>query len=449
MAFDRRNHWNRPHATGIAIKAFRDVGRECEREVAMVNLLEDIRSWFRPADDGEDVTLAPLADHLRSATPSAFVVDDEDGICQLITMTLARMGVEAEKFHNAADAVAALDRRLPAIVFLDVALAKSDAIDVIRGLAERGYNGIVQLMSGSNAELLEDVRRIGARHGLAMLPPITKPFRADAIRQVITRAHLSDGPLTIVGLDEALAQGWLELWYQPKIDLRSKTLAGAEGLVRCHHPEHGVLPPASFIPGASEPSHAALTEHVIATALRDWDELAATGVCLHTAVNTSIGALANLQLPALIRENRPKDPNWPGLIMEVTESEVVRDVTLMHEIATQLRIYGITFAIDDFGEGFSSFARLRDVPFVELKLDRSFVKGSGSDNKNAGICRAIVDLAHHFGAVAVAEGLESASDMQTMQQMGCDIGQGFFLAPPMPKATFLTLLQRRMLQRAS
>ena len=185
---------------------------------------------------------------------------------------------------------------------------------------------------------------------------------------------------------------------------------------------------------------------MITAALRDWDEIAETGVHLHAAVNTSIGALANLQLPALIRENRSKNAAWPGLILEVTESEVVKDVPLMHEIATQLRIYGITFAIDDFGEGFSSFARLRELPFAELKLDRSFVKDSGTDRRNAGICQTIIDLAHNFGAVAVAEGLENADDLQAVHRMGCDIGQGYFLARPMPKASFLALLRQRALQ---
>ncbi len=93
----------------------------------------------------------------------------------------------------------------------------------------------------------------------------------------------------------------------------------------------------------------------------------------------------------------------------------------MHEIATQLRIYDIAFAIDDFGEGFSSFARLRELPFAELKLNRRFVKGSGTDRKNAGICQTIIDLAHNFGAVA--EGLEDADDLQAVHRMGCDIGQ--------------------------
>src|SRR6476469_6627497 len=168
-----------------------------------------LRNLFRPLDSGEDVTLAPL-EVAQSAAPCAFVVDDEEGICKVIAMTLTTMGVTSEKFHTAPEAVAALDKGLPSIIFLDVALKKSDAIDVIRGLGERSYRGIVQLMSGSNVELLEDVRRIGARHGLTMRPPLTKPFRAESIRHIIRETHLADSPLCVVGLDEALAKGWLE-----------------------------------------------------------------------------------------------------------------------------------------------------------------------------------------------------------------------------------------------
>jgi len=306
-------------------------------------------------------------------------------------------------------------------------------------------------MSGTNIGLLDDVARVGARHGLNMRPPIQKPFRPDVIRTVVSSLQAGHRPRAVeVGLDEAIANNWLELWYQPKIDLRASTLAGAEGLIRCRHPVHGTLTPGSFLPGGTERDHAALTEYVIMTALRDWNDAADLGVNLQVAVNTSIGALANLQLPALIREYRPKSNKWPGLILEITESEVVKNVAFMHEIATQLRIYGITLAIDDFGEGFSSFARLRELPFAEMKLDMSFVQGCGTDLKNAGICQAVINLAHHFGAVAVAEGIENATDLQAIHRMGCDLGQGFFLARPMPKANFLALLhQRELHQQAS
>src|SRR5256885_6965702 len=113
-------------------------------------LLEDIRNWFWPLDSGEDVTLAPLVENqMAAASPLAFVVDDEDGICKLITMTLAKMGVEAEKCHTAQEAIAALDRRLPAIIFLDVALQRSDAVDVIRRVGGQGDGG-TEAMIGSD-----------------------------------------------------------------------------------------------------------------------------------------------------------------------------------------------------------------------------------------------------------------------------------------------------------
>src|SRR5262245_7134710 len=125
-------------------------------------------------------------------------------------------------------------------------------------------------------------------------------------------------------------------------------------------------------------------------------------------------ALTRVAVQDLVREHRPRSRTWPGLIIEASESDVVKDVAVVHEIATQLRVHGITFAIDDFGTGYSSFARLREVPFVELKLDGSFVQGCASDAHNTGICRAIIDLAHHFGAVAVAEGIETAADLQAI-----------------------------------
>jgi EAL domain-containing protein (putative c-di-GMP-specific phosphodiesterase class I) len=161
----------------------------------------------------------------------------------------------------------------------------------------------------------------------------------------------------------------------------------------------------------------------------------------HIAVNTTVTALANLNLPSLIREHRPKQQDWPGLVVEITEQDAAQDIALVHEIATQLRIYGITFAIDDFGEGFSSFSRLRALPFDELKLDASFVRDCAGDSKNAGICQAVINLARHYGARTVAEGIENAADLQAIERMGCDQAQGFYLARPLPKADLCQMLR--------
>jgi EAL domain-containing protein (putative c-di-GMP-specific phosphodiesterase class I)/CheY-like chemotaxis protein len=404
-----------------------------------------------PAPSGElPSNPAAAAEDSQSYPPvaDAFVIDDEEGICRFVSLALANLGLKAESHHTAAQAVAALERGHPEIVFLDIALEGSDAIDVLRALGEKRYSGVVQVMSGSNTELLDDVRRIGARHGLIMRSPLQKPFRTEAIRQAVSSAHFDGQPETTMvfsptiklDLEELLAKQWLELWYQPKVDLRTGTLVGAEGLIRCRHPFHGVVGPDCYLPGASLAGLAKLTEYVVLAALRDWNEMAAAGPPLRLAVNANLKSLVTLNLAALIRENRPRDAAWPGLILEVPEGEVVDDVGLVHEIATQLRIYGIKLAIDDFGEGYSSFARLRELPFGELKLDRGFVEGCADDARNAGICRAIIELAHQFGVSAVAEGLEEAADIRAVRDMGCDIGQGYFFARPVPKSKFVALL---------
>jgi EAL domain-containing protein (putative c-di-GMP-specific phosphodiesterase class I) len=408
-------------------------------------LLEEIRRWLRPTPTAADQTAAsPIGDQ---KAPIAFVIDDDESICKFVSKVIATLGLETAVFTSADAAVAALGDRSPKIIFLDIALKKSDAVDVIRSLGAMRYGGIVQLMSGSDLALLDDVRRIGERHGVHMYPPVTKPCRAETIRKIIQTANLTHQPGGKISLDDALSAGWLELWYQPKIDLRAMVLAGAEGLIRCRHPAHGVLTPGGWLPGAGTGGLATLTEYVVTAALRDWDEFAAAGTCLHAAVNTSVGALASLNLASLIRDNRPKSDKWPGLILEVTEGDAVKDVPLMHEIATQLKIYGITLAIDDFGEGYSSFSRLREMPFAELKLDMSFVKNCANDKRSAAICKAVIDLAHNFGALAVAEGIDNASDLQAIHRMSCDIGQGYFFARPMPKAEFVSLLQQRANQK--
>jgi EAL domain-containing protein (putative c-di-GMP-specific phosphodiesterase class I) len=122
----------------------------------------------------------------------------------------------------------------------------------------------------------------------------------------------------------------------------------------------------------------------------------------------------------------------------------VRDIRRSQEIAAKLRVSGISVAIDDFGAGFSSFSSLRELSFAELKLNYSFVKGCAGDPTNAAICQTAIDLAHRFGSAAVAEGIESVADLQAMQIMGCDFGQGHLIAPPMPKDDFMALLQQRM-----
>jgi EAL domain-containing protein (putative c-di-GMP-specific phosphodiesterase class I) len=246
-----------------------------------------------------------------------------------------------------------------------------------------------------------------------------------------------------IDIEQALREHWLEIWYQPKIDLRRNCLAGAEALARIHHPTLGVLLPNAFLEDTDETSLAHLTEHALLTTLRDWSVFAAAGFNLHLAINVPVNVLLRMPIPTLVNENRPTDKSWPGLIVEVTEDQIVRDIALANEIAKQLRINGVTIAIDDFGGGYSSFASLREMPFAELKIDHTFVKDCAIEGTNGAICQTAIDLAHRFGSRAVAEGIENPADLQALQVMRCDFGQGILLAPPMPKERFIEILNQR------
>ena len=270
-----------------------------------------------------------------------------------------------------------------------------------------------------------------------MLPALKKLFAA--------KKQVESAPVTgKVTLADVLRLDWFELWYQPKIDLRGRYLVGAEALVRARRPDGSLISPGAFLPGAAESDMLALTERVILTALRDFEDFAAQGVSLKLSVNVPASAFVKLPIAKMLREERPPAETWPGLILEVTEDEVMHDLKIAQEVADELSALDCSLALDDFGAGYSSLARLRQLPFSELKIDRSYVSNCHTDKVNGGLCETIVELAKRFELKTVAEGIESTHEAHKLQGIGCDIGQGYLFAKPMPTGDFVSMLGRRM-----
>ena len=232
-----------------------------------------------------------------------------------------------------------------------------------------------------------------------------------------------------------------------EIDLRRKQLAGSEAFARARHPVHGVLTSAAFIPGAQELSVITLSERALADSLRAGLSFAKLGLTLRMAVNVPVNALVKLPVADIVEQYRSQYKKWPGLIIDVTEEQIISDLKLAREINRQLSPLNVKLAIDNFGRGYSSLARQRELPFAELKLDRSFVAGCGSDKVNAPLCKTVIAFAHNFGCKTVAIGVEKATDAAALISMGCDYGQGFLLGQPMPEERFLSLLRQRAAAR--
>lgn len=391
-----------------------------------------------------DVVAAPARAPAKPE-PVCFVVDPKPGICLLVANVCGDLGIRAHRFNSIAAMVAAGQHDKPDVIFIEPGIDGLDGDEAIPALAAAGLRCPIQMMSGLNPVLTEEARRLGERHGLTMLPVLGKPFRVPAVRAIVEQLGLRRDTLANVNvtLSEALERNWLELWYQPKIDLRGRMFAGAEGYVRAHHPEHGVIPPASLFASAGPDEMLALTRHVLITALRDWSVFASVGLPVRFSINVPILALSELPLAAIVNQHRPQAPNWPGLVLEVSEDEIIQDLPLAQKIERELRPLNISLAIDDFGRAYSAIAQMKDVPFAELKIDRSYVANCDTDRMNAGLCETIIELAHRLGAKAVAEGIETAAELKALHRMGCDLGQGFLFARPMPRDHFVKLLRER------
>ncbi|WP_027474373.1 EAL domain-containing protein [Curvibacter gracilis] len=239
-------------------------------------------------------------------------------------------------------------------------------------------------------------------------------------------------------LRRAIEGGDLLLYLQPKIDMRSGAVCGAEGLVRWRHAQRGLIPPMEFI-GLAEQTGliTPLTDWVIETALRLNHDWSAQGGALPIAVNLSARNLRDDNLLDRLRHLRKTWPAASGLLeMEITESAVMEDAEYALGVLQSLRAEGIALYIDDFGTGYSALSYLQKLPVDYIKIDQSFVRDMCSSKDSAAIVRSTIDLVHDLGRKTVAEGVETQAHWDQLASLGCDYAQGYFIARPMPPEEF-------------
>ncbi len=254
--------------------------------------------------------------------------------------------------------------------------------------------------------------------------------------------------LSLMGdLRDALDNNGLSLHYQPKLELASGRIDGAEALLRWDHPRRGWVPPDSFIGMAEDTGNIhRVSRWVLASALAQAQQWIELGRSLHIAVNLSARDLEDAELPARItRLLAIHGVPARCLTVEVTERAVISESDTAIRILRRLAEQGIDIAIDDFGVGQSTFAYLRHLPVSELKIDQMFVKHLATDPNDQIIVRSIVDLSHRLGYRVTAEGVEDRGAQDYLASIGCDHAQGYFIARPMPADAFALLVagQRR------
>jgi EAL domain-containing protein (putative c-di-GMP-specific phosphodiesterase class I) len=229
-----------------------------------------------------------------------------------------------------------------------------------------------------------------------------------------------------------------QLYFQPKIELLTNRVAGAEVLLRWQHPVRGLLSPGAFIPFAEQTGFIRrLTHWTLDHAIAQGAEWHRAGKSLSVAVNISADDIGDLRLDSRVAQLLSRHQLPPPLLtLEVTESGFIEDPMRALGILDALAALGVNLSIDDFGTGYSSLSHLARMPVHELKIDRSFVIGLETDLEFSAIVRSAIEMGHSLGLKVVAEGIETEVAGARLRDFGCDIGQGYLYAKPMPRADF-------------
>ena len=227
--------------------------------------------------------------------------------------------------------------------------------------------------------------------------------------------------------------GQLQMYYQPKLNLRTGKIEKAEALIRWFHPDEGFIPPDMFIELAEQTGLIGLvTNWVISRVLDDMVKMKANGVTLQVSINLSAQDLSNEGLRNLIEHKLTDNRlNASEVCLEVTERDMMTDVGKSLELLNYYRDRGFQLSVDDYGVGYSALAKLAELPVHELKIDKCFILKLASQKDDQIIVRSTVSMAHELGLSVVAEGVEDLESQQWLADVGCDFIQGYYLARPM------------------
>ena len=243
---------------------------------------------------------------------------------------------------------------------------------------------------------------------------------------------------------QALESGQIQVAYQPKVSLPERQVIGAEALVRWVHPEYGRLSPDEFVPVVEATGLVdALTAFVLERALTKVRQWLDRGLRMSVAVNLSVRNLAD-EFPDRVRGALYRHKVPPELLtFELTESSVMEEPERALPVLRRLHAIGVVLAVDDFGTGYSSLAYLRQLPVDEVKIDKSFVLGMGTDLGDMAVVRSIVELGHNLHLVVVAEGVEDDAAREQLVELGCDVAQGYLISRPLSEERLEAWLQAR------
>ncbi|HYD60309.1 MAG TPA: EAL domain-containing response regulator [Noviherbaspirillum sp.] len=374
------------------------------------------------------------------------IAEDDEFQRHWLKVMLNKLGaqhlVEAPDGKAALDILQAKDARID-ISFIDLNMPEMDGIELVRHLANNDCQTAIVLTSALGSALLLSVETMSKAYGVNLLGTFEKPATPEVLQQLIDsyqppavrQAKKSLPVFTLQEIRDGIAAGQFEPFFQPKVELATGKVKAVEAFVRWRHPQHGLVTPPAFIPVLEASGHMEDLTWVVVdrsiAACRSWHD---KGLLLSVSINLSATSLAEPGLAEKILAHIAQHGIEPQhLTIEITELMAMTDVPVCLENLARLRMKGFGLSIDDYGTAHSNVQQLLRIPFLDLKIDRSFVAGA-SQNKQMHIAlSSCLELARKLRRNSVAVGVETREDWDLLRDLGCTYAQGYYIAKPMER----------------
>jgi EAL domain-containing protein (putative c-di-GMP-specific phosphodiesterase class I)/CheY-like chemotaxis protein len=386
-------------------------------------------------------------------------VEDHEFQRGMLLKMLARLG--ATQVSTAADGYAALEIVMSPgaaidIIISDLDMPGMDGLEFMRHVGQAHIPVSIILASAMESVLLDSVETMTRAYGVKILGVIQKPITPEKLAALI-KLHLpaqanpnltqTDAlSFTIEEIVQGIRNDEFEPFFQPKVELASGRIKGAEALARWRHPQKGIVAPYAFV-GPLEDHRLIdkLTWLILSKSVDfccEWRTK--SGLDVSVSVNVSGKSLADVNFADRVTELvKRRNLDCRNIILEVTESAATTDIGHSLETLSRLRMKGFGLSIDDYGTGYSSLQQLARIAFTEIKLDQSFIKSAATQKAARIILESTIDMAKKLGIVTVAEGIETEQDWDLLLELGCDLAQGYLIAKPIEASEFLTWARDR------
>jgi len=447
----KQNSWNRIEKLMPGLQRIATGARESIRthagEIIEPHAVSSSTAAIEPdlLDREEEVTQFSL---------KLLLVDDDYIMHRVTTVMLNDLGVSrVTSAMSGPEALEVLEIQGDEIdvIICDLNMPDMDGVEFIRHLAGQKYQGSLILTSGEDLRILKAVEKLAIEHDLQVLGVLEKPATPakisellDSLDQIQQEGTMmpADG-VTLAELQNAIVKDEIDVYFQPKIDIKSGEVVGAEALARWIHPFKGLIKPDTFISMAEENGLISeLTDVVCRKSMEYAVRLKAMEYHHNVAINLSVDSLTDLDWPEKISAILQELGLEPSHIsFEITESRLMEHASVVLDILSRLSLKRFNLSIDDFGTGYSSMEQLQRIPFSEFKIDRAFVHGADRDASALAILESSVLLAKKLDMKVVAEGVEDQRDWDLVARLGCDQVQGYFVSRPLPFSALLKWLQ--------